>query len=199
MSEREQADLKVRRPSGFGSIFRRGIQEGRKFLVITLYLWVILGLFALHKSILLPQRGFIYGQGIALLNALVLGKVMFFAESAHLGEDFETRPLVYPVLFKSGLFAIILIGFHLLEEVVRGALHGESISASVSDVAGGTLEGILAVGFMVFFALIPFFAFREVAKLVGADVMRELLFTRRRRLAPVSERDGAISVELEPK
>jgi hypothetical protein len=190
MKDLAHTNSDVRVPGRPVSLVRRVFREVKQFLLISLYLWIILGLFALHKSIFLPQHGFLYGQGLAILNALVLGKVMFFAEGVHIGENFKTRPLVYPVLFKSVLFATILTCFYLVEEVASGALRGESISESVSGIAGGTLEGILAIGIIVFVTLIPLFAFREMSRLVGDRVMRELLFTRRFPLAPASEQNS---------
>lgn len=162
------------------------LREARKLVVIFLYLWVLFGLFALHKSILLPEEGILYGQGFAIVNAFVLAKVMLVADNLHVGENFETRPLIYPVLFKSALFAIILVCFDLIEEVVVGTLRGKSISESIDAIGGGTLEGILSVGVIIFVVLIPFFAFREMTKVVGNREMRDLLFVRRTKLAPVA-------------
>jgi hypothetical protein len=191
MTEQPQTGGAGPPPGGFRPLVRRVRQTAGGFLVISAYLWVILSLFALHESILAPGEGFLYGQGVAVLNALVLGKVVYFAEHFRVGEKFETRPLIYPILFKSGLFALILVGFRLIENALRGALSGLSVSESLSEVGGGTLPGILSVGVIIFVVLIPFFAFRELVKLVGRDVMRELLLKRRRRLAPVADRDDA--------
>lgn len=177
--------------AGVGLLASRVRQAAGGFVVISAYLWVILSLFALHESILAGGEGFLYGQGVAILNALILGKVVYFAEHFHVGEKFETRPLIYPILFKSGLFSLILVGFRLVENAARGAFYGQSTSESLSEVGGGTLAGILSVGVIVFVVLIPFFAFRELVKLVGRDVMRELLLKRRRQLAPVTDRDDA--------
>jgi hypothetical protein len=162
------------------------VREARKFVVRFLYLWILFALFALHKSILLPDAGIIYGQGFAVVNAFVLAKVMLVGDNLHVGEKFDTRPLIYPVLFKSALFAIILVCFDLIEEVVVGSLHGKSIGESIGSIGGGTLEGILSVGIIMFVVLIPYFAFREMAKVVGERQMRELLFVRRIELGAVS-------------
>jgi hypothetical protein len=161
-------------------------REARKFLVIFLYLWVLFGLFALHKSILLPDEGVIYGQGFALVNAFVLAKVMLVGDHLHVGESFETRPLIYPVLFKSAVFAIILVCFDLIEEVVVGTFRGKTVSESIDSIGGGTLEGLLSVGVIMFVVLIPFFAFREMTKVIGNREMRDLLLVRRTKLAPVA-------------
>jgi hypothetical protein len=162
------------------------VREARRFVVRFLYLWILFALFALHKSILLPDEGIIYGQGFAILNAFVLAKVMLIGDHLHVGESFDTRPLVYPVLFKSALFATMLVCFDLIEEVVVGSLRGKSIAESIWSVGGGTLEGILSVGIIMFVVLIPYFAFREMAKVVGERQMRELLFVRRTKLSAVS-------------
>jgi hypothetical protein len=161
------------------------VREARKFLVRFLYLWILFALFALHKWILLPEDGLIYAQGFAILNAFVLAKVMLIGDNLHVGETFDTRPLIYPVLFKSALFAIILVCFDLIEEVVVRNLRGQSIAEGIQSVGGGTLEGILSVGIIIFVVLIPYFAFREMAKVVGDRQMRELLFVRRIKLGVV--------------
>lgn len=162
------------------------VREARKFAVRFLYLWILFALFALHKSILLPDTGIIHGQGFAALNAFVLAKVMLVGDNLHVGENFDARPLVYPVLFKSALFAIILVCFDLIEEIVVGSWHGKSIAESIWSIGGGTLEGILSIGIIMFVVLIPYFAFREMAKVVGEREMRELLFVRRTKLGAVT-------------
>jgi hypothetical protein len=42
------------------------VAEGRKLLWIFVYLWAVLGLFAIHKSIVLNEQNLIYHQGFAL-------------------------------------------------------------------------------------------------------------------------------------
>jgi hypothetical protein len=164
----------------------------KRLFFVFVYVWIFLALFGLHEGILRPEHNFLYVQGLALLNAFVLAKVVYVAEELHVGENLQERPLIYPVLFRSFLFAVILVFFHLIEEIVTGALRNKSVSESISAVAGGTLEGILAAGVIVFVALIPFFAFREMAKLVGSEVVRELLFVRRFRLSPSSTQGTAM-------
>jgi hypothetical protein len=167
------------------------VAQMKRLLFVFVYVWIFLALFTLHEGILLPGQNFLYAQGLALLNAFVLAKVVYVAEELHVGENLQERPLIYPVLFRSFLFAVILVFFHLIEEIVTGALRGKPVAESLSTVAGGTLKGILATGVIVFVVLIPFFAFREMAKLVGSETMRELLFVRRFRLSPSSTQDAA--------
>jgi hypothetical protein len=81
-----------------------------------LYLPLVFGLLAIHQSIILSRYKIDYqSHGFAVINALVFAKVMLVAEDLRLGDRFDDKPLIYPILFKSLLFAIILICFHIVE------------------------------------------------------------------------------------
>ena len=78
------------------------IDEIKKFLGMAVYLWVMFGLMALHASVVLAERQMSYQfYGFAIVNSLILAKVMLVAEDLHFGENFKDRPLVYPILFKA--------------------------------------------------------------------------------------------------
>ena len=59
------------------SLKQRAYHELKEFLVMTIYLWVVLGLFVLYKSVVLAQYHINDGveYGFAILNALALAKV----------------------------------------------------------------------------------------------------------------------------
>jgi len=85
------------------------IDETRKLFGIFIYLWVLLSLFSLHKALVLNDESLIYHQGFAIINALALAKVVLVAEFFHVGDTLKNRPLIYPIMFKSAVFAVILI------------------------------------------------------------------------------------------
>jgi hypothetical protein len=161
------------------AIKRKVIEATKEYLVVSAYLWVILGLFALYRAVILAQDLTALGQGIVIVNALVLGKVMIIAKELRLGEVSKDRPLIYPTLLRSALFAIVLAFFKVLEEGVRGLVKGESFQRSIADIGGGTWEGILCVTAIMFVALIPFFGFSELQKAFGKARLRELFFHSR--------------------
>jgi hypothetical protein len=152
------------------------IDETRELFGIFIYLWVLLSLFSLHKALVLNEESLIYHQGFALINALALAKVVLVAEFFHVGDNFKNRPLIYPTIFKSAVFAVILLCFHMIEETLLGVLHGKTLSQSIPNTGGGTLQGILMVGIIMFVVLTPFFAFRELGRAIGTEQLRSLLF-----------------------
>jgi HlyD family secretion protein len=152
------------------------IKETRKLFWIFLYLWVLLSLFSFHKALILNEESLIYHQGFALINALALAKVMLVGEYFHVGDNLKNRPLIYPIMFKSAVFAVILICFHMIEETLLGVFHGKAFSQSIPDIGGGKLQGILMVGITMFVVLMPFFAFRELERAIGTEELHYLLF-----------------------
>jgi hypothetical protein len=152
------------------------IEATKGYLVMSAYLWVILGLFAVYRAVILGQKVSVLGQGVVIFNALLLGKVMITAKELRLGEVSKDRPLIYPTLLRSALFAIVLALFKVIEEAVRGLFKGESFQQSIADIGGGTWEGILCVTAIMFVALIPFFAFTELQRVFGKARLRDLFF-----------------------
>jgi hypothetical protein len=145
------------------------IDETRKLFWIFLYLFVLLSLFSFYKALILNEETLIYHQGFALINALALAKVMLVGEYLHVGDNFKNRPLIYPIIFKSAVFAVLLVCFHIIEESFIGVLRGKTLSQSVPSIGGGTLEGIVGVGIIMFVVLMPFFAFRELDRVIGTE------------------------------
>lgn len=158
----------------------RASDELRRFIVIFLYLWVVFGLLSLHKSIVLSKRHLDYQEHtFAIINAFVFAKVLLVGEHFHFGRRFDNKPLIYPILYKSFVFSVVLISFHIIESVVVGVWHGNTIAGSIPPMLGWNPKGLLAVGFMCFVLLLPFFAFREIARVMGPKEMRRLLFEKR--------------------
>jgi biotin carboxyl carrier protein len=152
------------------------IDETKKLFGIFIYLWVLLSLFSFHKALVLNEEYLLYDQGFALINALVLAKVVLIGEFFRVGDKLTNRPLIYPIIFKSAVFAVLLICFHIVEKTLTGVLHGETLFQSIPSIGGDTLQGILMVGIIMFVALMPFFAFRELDRAIGTRELHSLLF-----------------------
>jgi hypothetical protein len=166
------------RDRGGRNLLGKLIIETKKFLGMAAYLWVVFGLFAIHESIVLAKHQISYKfYGFAILNSLILAKVMLIAEDLRLGErNFKDRPLVYPILYKAILFAVTFMCFDVVEEVLTGLVRGKTIAQSIPEFGGGSLGGIFSEALILTVALIPFFAFREIGRVLGADRLKSLLF-----------------------
>ena len=166
----------------------RAAEEFRRFLVMFFYLWVLFGLFVLNERVILGQRGIsLQLQGFAILNALILAKVMMVAEYFEFGAWLRGRPLIYPIVANSFFLSVLFICFHVIEKVVAGLIHGESVADSLPAIGGGGLVGVLCVALILFVSLIPFFAFRSISRELGADRLNAMLFGTATRETPAIE------------
>jgi hypothetical protein len=160
---------------------QRAYHELKEYLVIAFYLWVVFGLLLLYKSVILNEGISYLAHGVALVNALVLGKFVLIARAFHLGEQANDAPLIYPTLLKSALFSAVLACCKIVEDAAVGFYHGKSFSESIADLGGGTLKGILTLSVLLFALLIPFFAFGELERVLGEGKLAQL-FLRPREL-----------------
>ena len=159
----------------------RAVEEIKKYLLITLYLWVLFALLSLHRTLILEEEHVNYQeQGFAIVNALIFAKVILIAQDLKFAGRFKDKPLIYPVLWQAALFAILLVCFHIAEKALGAWLHGRPLASSLSDFGNGDIHGILAVGAIVFVMLIPFFMFIELGRVFGEDKLRQLFFSRDR-------------------
>jgi hypothetical protein len=162
------------------SLKERVVDSIKTFVQMFLYLWLVFGLLAIHQSIILSQYQIDYrSHGLAFLNALVFAKVMLVAEDLRLGDRFSDKPLIYPVLFKSLLFAIALICFHIVEHILIGMWHGHSVAETLSEIGANRLRGILSYSVIATVALIPFFILREISRTIGSNRFWSLFFRNR--------------------
>ena len=156
---------------------QKALFELKEFAFISLYLWAVLALFLIYKSVLLNQEHIEFlTQGFALINALVLGKIILIAKAFHLGDRYNKLPAIYPTVIKSALFAVVLAVFKLLEALVLGLYHGQPFQQSIADFGGGTTKGIVTLTFLMFVVLIPFFGFGELQRVLGKGKLARVFF-----------------------
>jgi len=157
--------------------------EFEELAVIFLYLAFFFCAIATYSMLLLNKFQISYfTYGAALLNALVIAKVILIGEYAHLGKKQEARPLFYSAVYKAFLFSLLVFAFHIIEEVIKHLVHGQSIAPVFREVR---IDDLLGRCVIIFCTFIPLFAFREMQRVLGEKQFRALLF--RGREAPKSD------------
>ena len=146
---------------------QRAVHEFKEIAILTAYLYVTLGAVILMKAAVLHTAGVSFVPwGIAIVKALVLAKFMLIGR-AMIGERFIDRPLIWPTLHKSFAFLVLLIVLTVIEEVVVGLFHHQSVAASLGELTGAKLYETLAGYIIMLLVLIPYFAFRVLGEALG--------------------------------
>ncbi len=152
-------------------------EEFRRFLWLFFYLWILFSVFALNQQAVLRENGLVWThQGIAFVNALVFAKVMMLFEMFDPGAWLRRRPLIYPILYEAFLLTLMFLVVHVAEKVIEGLIRGQTVADSLPTIGGGGVLGLVSATVIVFVALTPFFALRNLNFALGADRLYALLF-----------------------
>jgi hypothetical protein len=155
---------------------------------ISLYLAFFFCAIATYKMLMLNEFHVAYfDYGAALINALVIGKVILIGQDLHLGRKHEAKPLFLSVVYKAFLFGLLVFGFHVVEEVIKRLLHGENIAGGFRDIR---IDDLLARSVVIFCTFIPLLGFLEVRRVLGVDTFRDLFFR-----TGATEKSGLSSTE----
>jgi len=110
---------------------------------------------------------------------LILGKVIMVGGMLHLGRGFEDKPLIYPTLYKTFIFTIFVAVFKIIEYAISGLLAGEGIVGGLTEFSEKGIDVFLANSLLVLVALIPFFAVKELGRVLGREKIGAMFFRTR--------------------
>ena len=166
------------------SLKERALEELKAYWVITLYLWLFLGSFTVYRRLILDETGVAYlHYGIALVEAMIIAKVVLIGRIFGFTRRFDRLPLIVPVIYKSLLFALLVLAFGVLEKTVEGLFHREGLLAGLQNVAEVGRYEIGARTLMLTVALVPFCAFSELGRVLGMGQLVGLFFGKREAAA----------------
>ena len=174
------------------TLHQRPMHELKELAIISAYLYVTLGAVILMKAAVLHTEGIAFTPwGIAIVKAVVLGKFVLLGNIVHVGGRDISGPLIWPTLRRAFAFLVLLIVLTIIEEVVVGLFHHQSIAASLGELFGARLEETLAGYLIMLLVLIPFFAFRVLSEALGEGRLERMFFVARESvLAQVIRGDG---------
>ena len=156
------------------SLKQKAVHELEDFAAISLYLALFFCAVVTYGTVLLGKFEIsYYAYGSALINALVIAKVILIGEYAHLGRNQETRSLFQSALIKALLFTVLVFCFHVLEDVIKQLVHGDTIASAFHEMH---LDTFAARSLLVFSVFIPLFGFRELRRVLGEEKFKSIFF-----------------------
>lgn len=145
------------------------------------YLAIFFGLFAWYRRLVLDEYRIAYlNYGISLVEALVLAKVVMLGGLLRLGGKFGNKPLAIPTLYNAVVFTVWVAAFSVLERTITGLLRGKGLMGGIDEIFSESGYELLARCLITFFAFIPFFAFKELGRVLGEGKISELFFRSKR-------------------
>lgn len=161
------------------SLKARAWEEFKAYWLITAYLWLFLGSFTVYRRLILAETGIAYlHYGIAAIEAMVIAKVVLIGRVFGFSRRYDHLPLVVPVIYKSLLFALLVLAFGVLEKTLDGLIHREGVMSGLRKIAAVGPYEIGARTLMLTVAFVPFFAFAEMARVLNLSRVGDLFLTK---------------------
>src|SRR5215472_17137660 len=86
---------------------QRFIREFVNYWINFVYLAIVFGLFAWYRRLILAEYEIKYlNYGVAIIEALILAKVILIGDMLGLGREFKNKPLIYQTLYNSIVFSL---------------------------------------------------------------------------------------------
>ena len=144
------------------------------------YLTLVFAAFTQYRRLVLAAHEITYTHyWVAVIEALILAKVVIIGDALRLGRGLGQKPLIYPTLFRTVVFSLFVVGFTLIEHLIKGLWMGKGFTGGLVGFLGKGSHELLAGCLVVFVAFIPFFAFKELGRVLGEGKIWTLFFRRR--------------------
>lgn len=179
-------------------IGRRVSIEAKRIAAIFVYLWVVFGVLALHEAVVLSRHG-LSSQfyGLAFVNAWILAKVMLVGEGLDARPHFQGRPLILPIALRSASFALLLVCAYAVEETAINLWKGYGLARALPAIGGGGVRGPAFMTLIMAIALVPYFAWREFGRVLGAGKLKTLMLSGT-EATPAPDRSGRDDRQSQP-
>ena len=152
----------------------RAAHELEQYLLTTAFLAAFFISFTTYRRLVLAEYNIGYFEyGFAVVKALVLAKVILIGEAMHVGERLRGRPLLVTTLWKTLTFSLFVAAFVVIEHFIAAAIHHRPVSAEF-QFSGAQGYELLARIQLEAVAFVPFFAFRELGRVLGERELNQL-------------------------
>ncbi len=159
---------------------QRLFSEFSEYMINFVYMSVVFSAVILYRRLLLAEYGiFLEDYFIGVVKAFVIAKVVMIGAFLKISHKFEHKPLYMPIIYKAFLFTIMVMIFDVVEEFIRGFIHNPDFMAVVHEMQTHVNLAWLGASLLIFFIFIPFFAVKELIRVMGKENVKAILLQRR--------------------
>lgn len=146
---------------------QKAAHEGKELLILFAYLGFFFCALVSYRVLLLKgYESVSLDYGFALLNALIIAKVILIGDFAKVVHKYESEALVMSVVYKSLVYGAFVFLFHLVEELIKELIHHGDIGKAFHEVK---LDQLALRCLIIFCTFLPLFGFRELRRVVGEE------------------------------
>jgi len=162
------------------NIKKKIVHEFTEYWINVAYLTLMFAAFTQYQRLVLAAYDITYtNYWVAVIEALVLAKVIMIGDVLRIGRGLEDKPLIFPTVYKAIVFSIFVGVFKVIEHTIKGLWHGEGFTGGLVELSGKGFQVLLANSMVVIVAFLPFFGVKELGRVLGEKKIRTLFFRKR--------------------
>lgn len=148
----------------------------------TLYFFIALHIVALIRALMTEGTGIAVTTTISVaVAALILGKAVLLADLLPIINRYPNKPLIYNVTWKTFIYLFIAALVHYLERLIDFSRQaGGVVAGNERLLAEMVWPHFIAVQVLLFVLIVMYTTFREIARVIGTERMREMFFGSRK-------------------
>jgi hypothetical protein len=149
--------------------------ELREALAPTLFFFTAFHLVAATKTLILDAYNVTpTGLAVATVGALIVAKAVLIADNFPFINRFAGKPLVFSVLWKTAIYAVLCLAFRCIEELIPLISKHEGLGSALEHlVSEVSWPHFWALQIWLIVALIVYNAIAELDKHLGEGSMRK--------------------------
>lgn len=154
----------------------RLVAELWRYAAVSLYLFVCFSVILIFEASKSATSDVTWLKlGLALGQALVLGKFILIGEALKMGERVAAPTFLHRIAWRTLGMLVALIVLKFLEEAIIGLVHSKGIGAIFAELGQRSWISFLGPIMLMLLILIPMIAAIELDRLLGKDGLKGLL------------------------
>ncbi len=151
-----------------------------EYWINVIYLAIFFSVFIFYRRLILAHYDvYLEDYFLGVIKALVFAKVIMIGAFLRIDRGFDNKPLIIPVLYKAFLFTIFVAVFDVAEAFIRELISTQSFSGAVDELSKHFTNIWIGGALVVLVSFIPFFALKELSRVMGEEKILNLFFRKR--------------------
>lgn len=160
------------------------MDEIKWYFIYALFLAILFIGVITSRRLILEQYSIPYAHyTFALIQALILAKVIRIGQFIGFGERFLNRPLIIPVVYKTIAFSLFVIIFQIIEHFIVGFIHRKDVITIYHEFIAKGIYVILANILNMIFVFFFLFTFLEIGRVLGKGRLMAFFFRKREEIS----------------
>jgi hypothetical protein len=159
---------------------QRLFHEFREYGFNVVYMTLFFSAVIHYRRLVLAEHGIIlddYFMGV--IKALVIAKIVMIGAFLRISRKYERKPLIIPSIYKAVLFTLWVMLFDIIEIYIKAFIHTPVFTEAFSELKHHINPAWFGAAVVICISFLPFFAMKELSRVIGPDKFRGMFFITR--------------------